>query len=128
MLGTGVDKVQPAEGELLSVSLANGLTVRTKTIVQAAESAEHNNTTLTRLTAVVDASLSKLFETFTEGAPTPSAAIVAFPSSSVSTAGQVASSTPIYALIHSSETGECPSNQCKLHNFTSSVHYPPCVS
>lgn len=124
MLGTGVDNVQPAEGDLLSVSLANDLTVRTKAIVQAAESAEQNNTTLARLTAVVDASLSKLFETFTEGAPTPSAAIVAFPSGSVSTAGQVVSSTPIYAMIHSSETGECPSHQCKFHNFTSSLHYP----
>lgn len=128
MLGTGVDKVQPGEGDSLSVSLANDLTVRTKTLVQATESTEHNDMTLTRLTAVVDASLSKLFETFTEGAPTPSAAIVAFPSCSVSTASRVASSTPIYAVVHSSETGECPSNQCKFYSFNPSISLPLCVS
>jgi len=58
--------------------------------------------------------MSSLFEILTEGAPVPAVAVIAFPAGSVSE-GESSSEFPIYAMVHSSDTGECPSGQCELH-------------
>lgn len=115
ILGTGVDKIGDAkDSEPLSITLSNNLTVKTKSFVEGSSTIEGDATTLSRLTVIIDSTLSNLFEVLVEGAPTPSASVVAFPAGSLCSADGSASSAPIYAMLHSGDTGECPSSQCKL--------------
>lgn len=119
MLGTGVNNVQSAaadnaESDLpLAVSLSNDIAVQAKTLVQDSTKPA-GGMTLSRLTAIVKSDVSAVFETVVEGAPTPAVAVVAFPPGSVSTDDGEVSKYPIYAMLHSSDTGECPVGQCKL--------------
>lgn len=125
ILGTGVDKVENTEDDQpLSVTLTNDLTVKTKSFIQESAEVDGDATTLSRLTAIVDSTLSNLFEVLVEGAPTPSASVVAFPAGSLCSADGNPSSAPIYAMLHSGDTGECPSSQCKLHPFFYPLQYP----
>ncbi|KAI0385020.1 GDP dissociation inhibitor [Hypomontagnella monticulosa] len=108
MLDTKADISSP-EGDEITLSLSNGLSVRTKKLVTSQNEAEPNAQTITRLVAVASSPLHPLFEVVVEGAPTPAVAVVAFPSGSDS---------PIYALVHSSETGECPAGQSVIYLTT----------
>ena len=62
-----------------------------------------------RSISIVDSSLSELFPLAAEGAPPPAAVVVVFPEGSVG----ASTSPPVYLMIHSSETGECPAGQCE---------------
>ena len=62
-----------------------------------------------RSISIVDSSLSELFLLAAEGAPPPAAVVVVFPEGSVG----ANTSPPVYLMIHSSETGECPAGQCE---------------
>lgn len=108
MLGTGIkdSREDEASGEL-EIELSNGVTVRSRALVRGDE-AESPTETVTRLVAVVDSPLSSLFEAVVEGSPTPTVAVVAFPAGSLE--GQ---ESPVYAVAHSGDTGECPSGQSK---------------
>ncbi|KAL8823134.1 MAG: hypothetical protein Q9191_006142 [Dirinaria sp. TL-2023a] len=65
---------------------------------------------------IVSSPLSPLFHLAAEGAPTPAATVVVFPSGSLATDGSVSAAEmpPVYLTIHSSDTGECPAGQCDL--------------
>lgn len=52
---------------------------------------------------VVSSTLSTLFPALVEGAPTPAGAVVVFQESH-----------PVYLIVHSSDSGECPVGQCKF--------------
>ncbi|ODA83248.1 hypothetical protein RJ55_01760 [Drechmeria coniospora] len=119
MLGTGVSGVETAEDEL-EIKLTNDLAVRTKTLVQGASKPMKQSPSVSRLTAVVASDFSSLFETTIEGSPTPCVAVVAFPSESVVDSNGT-SNSPIYALVHSSDTGECPAGQCTIYLSTVST-------
>ena len=122
MLGTGIKDVQKAsdatdaDSPNLQISLADENTIRARSLFQGAESASSDHPKLARLAAVVSEALPSVFEVVVEGAPTPSVAVVAFPAGSLSSGG-VTSKYPIYAMVHSSDAGECPSGQCKLLYF-----------
>ena len=116
MLGTGISEVQrmDSDGETnVQVSLANGVVVKSKTLVQSTKETSTDSVLLSRLIAVVNSPVSSMLQVVVEGAPTPCAAVVAFPVGSISTDDGTASGFPIYALVHSSDTGECPAGQCE---------------
>lgn len=121
MLGTGITDVQVAEESTedlelpLAISLSNDVSVKAKTLVQDSSNPTVGVTSLSRLTAVVNSGLSPTFEATVEGTPTPAISVVAFPTGYVTTDDGEVSEFPIYAMLHSSDTGECPKGQCKFH-------------
>jgi RAB protein geranylgeranyltransferase component A len=128
MLGTGIKDVQradttDADSPNLQISLADDSTIRARSLFRGAESASADHPKLARLTAVVSDAIPSVFEVVIEGAPTPSVAVVAFPAGSLSSDG-VKSKYAIYAMVHSSDAGECPSGQCKLLFLIFRVAYP----
>ena len=73
---------------------------------------------------IVSGTLSELFPPPAEGAPPPAGAVVVFPIQTLrySLANQDASVLqadlpPVYLMIHTSETGECPTGQCKCKDI-----------
>ena len=55
---------------------------------------------------IVSSALSTLFPALAEGAPAPAGAVIV-----------VQESHPVYLIVHSSDTGECPVGQCKFEIF-----------
>lgn len=110
---------------LLRVELDDGTVLKTKRLVRGwtaepattmtaagadeatAPHVEHER--IARLVAVVASPLAELFEATLEGAPKPAVATIAFPEQNE----EGLSSIPIYAFVHSSDTGECPVGQSK---------------
>ena len=114
ILGSGVtdiEKPDTPEGRL-RVTLTDNTQVKSKTLVQGSDMSGLSPQQ-SRLTAVVASGLLPVFEGVVEGAPTPAVAIVAFPSGSLASEDGTPSRYPIYAMVHSSEAGECPSGQSK---------------
>ena len=106
---------QPKGEAAVEIDLENdegSICVKARTFVQGNEAGE-NASTVSRFVAVVKAPLRSLFEVVVEGAPTPVVAVIAFPSGSLRTADGTATSSPVYAIAHSSDTGECPGGQSK---------------
>ncbi|ROW13714.1 hypothetical protein VPNG_04592 [Cytospora leucostoma] len=124
MLGTGIKEVRgDGSGEEVEVELSDGTVVKTKSLVRGSEEIPAGPATkVSRLIAITGSPLPSLFETTMEGAPTPAVAVVALPSGSVKTDGGIESKHPIYAIVHSSDTGECPSGQSIL--YLSSITTP----
>jgi hypothetical protein len=122
VLGTGVKNARANE-ERVDVSLSNGVDVKTRFLVKETE-ADISVVSLARLTVVVHSGLEPLFDATIEGAPSPVVAVVAFPLGYVKAPDGKASEYPIYAMVHSSETGECPKGQCE---FIPPTRFPlPC--
>ena len=72
-------------------------------------------TVIARSVSIVSSSLSSLFPISSEGAPPPAGTVIAMPTrlihlESGSGSGEMA---PVYLMVHSSNTGECPDGQCK---------------
>lgn len=122
MLGTGITNVTETSADentqAVEIALSNDVTVKTKALVQTKTSLSTDTFGLSRLTVVVESSLSSVFGTFVEGAPTPAVAVVGFPAASVAKDDGTTSAYPVYAMVHSSDTGECPVGQSKSNPFT----------
>ncbi|EFW99138.1 rab geranylgeranyl transferase escort [Grosmannia clavigera kw1407] len=73
---------------------------------------------LSRLVAVIGASLPFLFTPPVEGAPVAGGAVVAIPAGRPVLAEGLAPEHPVFAMAHSSDTGECPLGQCVLYLAT----------
>ena len=76
---------------------------------------------ITRSITIVSGTLSKLFPLLAEGAPPPAGTVIMFPTGRLerklekqTTEGSSTSPPPLYLMIHSSDTGECPAGQCKF--------------
>ncbi|OAQ98024.1 hypothetical protein LLEC1_07168 [Akanthomyces lecanii] len=123
MLGTGITKVAKRADEAvkLDISLSNDMVVRAKTLFRGSEISPADGVMLARTTAVIETALPNLFETVMDGSPTPSAVVVAFPAGSVTDGHGSVSQYPIYAMVHSSDTGECPVGQCIIYLSTIST-------
>lgn len=113
MLDTLVSIQEPGSGGEISLKLSNDISVQTTAFISSQQTCLAASETIARLVAVVNSPLQSLFQTLVEGAPTPAVAVVAFPPGSLSDTSQSASAVPVYAVVHSSETGECPSGQCE---------------
>ena len=75
---------------------------------------------VSRTITIVSSSLSQLFPPPAEGAPPPAGAVVVFPTGSIELESEINEAQtftenppPVYLMIHSSDTGECPTGQCK---------------
>lgn len=125
VLGTGVNAIESPDSDddgRTPVQLSNGETVRAKLVVGSpwdlpAQTEKQTETPsfschkVARSISIVCSPLESLFAATAEGSPTPAGAVVVLPGS---TLGQGDDSPPVYLLIHSSDTGECPAGQCKL--------------
>ncbi|KAJ8132206.1 hypothetical protein O1611_g1416 [Lasiodiplodia mahajangana] len=111
MLNTPMSIQELGNSGEISLKLSNEISVRTRTLISSQQICSPAPQTIARLVAVIDSPLQSLFETSVEGAPTPAVAVVAFPPGSLPTNSLPGSDTPVYAFVHSSETGECPSGQ-----------------
>ncbi|KAI1456768.1 GDP dissociation inhibitor [Annulohypoxylon moriforme] len=107
-------KVNTDSDDEITLKLSDDVSVRTTKLITSQTETIPNTPTVSRLIAVVNSPLQALFEVVVEGAPTPAVAVVAFPGDSTSTT----ESNPVYALVHSSETGECPAGQSVIYCAT----------
>jgi RAB protein geranylgeranyltransferase component A len=129
MLGTGIKGLKPSAGaaEETELELTNGMTVKTRLLVKGLEETTETGMRISRLVAVVGSPLTPLFEVVVEGAPTPAVSVVAFPPGSVRTEKGASTENPVYALVHSSDTGECPAGQSESTTFPlSCLRNPQC--
>ncbi|KAG5795114.1 hypothetical protein H9Q69_005863 [Fusarium xylarioides] len=128
MLGSGIKNLKRSEqpDAPLELSFTNDIDVKAKLLVQGADAADSSSIRISRLTAVTKSNLSPVFELLTDGAPTPAVAVVTFPSSTVTVEDESPHEFPIYAMVHSSDTGECPSGQYVI--YLSTVHTTPAKS
>ncbi|KAF7550668.1 hypothetical protein G7Z17_g5542 [Cylindrodendrum hubeiense] len=126
MLGTGIKDVRKAPSEdgeaeaKLELKLTNDTVVKTHRLVQGSEQSTTESSRISRLSAITKSDFSSLFELQTEGSPTPAVTVVAFPAGSVTSEDGKLSEFPVYTMVHSSDTGECPSGQYVL--YLSTVH------
>ncbi|KAH8662079.1 GDP dissociation inhibitor-domain-containing protein [Xylariales sp. PMI_506] len=109
MLDTGMEVGTTSDQGLISLNLTNGLSIATGLLVSSQDAAPGQES-ISRLVAIVKSPLNSLFDVVTEGAPVPAVAVVALPSNVIPGEDTVLSH-PIYAMIHTSETGECPKGQ-----------------
>ncbi|KAF5612998.1 rab geranylgeranyl transferase component A [Fusarium subglutinans] len=120
MLGHGIKNLKRSDqpDAPLELSFTNDIDVKAKLVVQGADAADSSSIRISRLTAVTKSNLSPVFELRTDGAPTPAVAVVAFPSSIVVVEDESPHEFPVYAMVHSSDTGECPSGQYVIYLST----------
>ena len=92
---------------------------------EAATSAETAAYYVSRSITIVSSPLSQLFSPCAEGAPPPAGAVVVFPSGTLeleyeSDNPQILRDDPppVYLMVHSSDTGECPSGQCESNSIS----------
>jgi RAB protein geranylgeranyltransferase component A len=127
MLGTGIQNIQEnsQDGdseEMATVKLSNGDTVKAKIIVGSLEDlpgdvlpSQFGTQQIERLSYsvfIISSPLKSLFPQSTEGTPSPAGSVVIFPAGNIEP-----NSNPICLVLHSSETGDCPKDQCKLSFF-----------
>ncbi|KAL7823394.1 GDP dissociation inhibitor [Trichoderma gracile] len=122
MLGVGIQDVQKASStaempEALDIVLSNDMPIKSRTLVKGLGKPARESRRLSRLTAIVNSDLSLLFEAVSEG-PTPAVAVVAIPAGTRFGEDGTSTEYPIYAMAHSSDTGECPRGQCILYIST----------
>ncbi|KAF2403249.1 hypothetical protein EJ06DRAFT_541950 [Trichodelitschia bisporula] len=125
VLGKGITTLS-TEAESTSVLLGNHDTIRTKWIVGAPDdlgpctgcpvSSSVAAEITSRSIAIVSSSLESLFPTTFEGSPKPAGAVVVFPVGSLGQS-QHLQDNPVYLLVHSSDTGECPVGQSIIYGF-----------
>lgn len=122
VLGTGVngsETIVNDDGECTQMTLSNGDVIKTKNFVRPSESTSSNAQKVSKVIAIISSPLLSLFKSSIEGAPLAAVSVVVLPPGTV-TVDNIPQSTPVYIMVHSSETGECPSGQCK-HPHTSYV-------
>jgi RAB protein geranylgeranyltransferase component A len=100
-----------------TLRLKDGEVIKAKWVVGGSSATAPENSYCRSMT-IVSSSLSPLFPPIAEEAPSPASAVVAFPSGSLSLDSQAEELPPVHVFVHSSDTGECPSGQCKLYNFS----------
>lgn len=101
----------------LQVRLDNGEEIRTHWIVgnlsdlpsEHRLSPDHTSVQTSHTISIVSSPLSSLFPLPSEGSPPPAGALVVYPTASLSGGKR----PPVYLMVHSSDTGECPAGQCE---------------
>ena len=124
VLGTGVkeSKIIDGQGEesLTEVILSNGETVRTRHLTLATDSNDQTSSksrVVSKIVAVVSSPLISLLVSSIEGSPLAAVSVVVFPPNSLSGYG-LPQPNPVYIMVHSGETGECPAGQCQYFPFS----------
>lgn len=118
MLDTRMEIDEGTDGDEIAITLSDGVKIHTRSLILSQQDPAANGECITRLIAVVSSPLKSLFEIVLEGAPTPAVAVIAFPSNSLPDAGVFdGRGNPVYAFVHSSDTGECPVGQSKFCHY-----------
>lgn len=73
---------------------------------------------ISRSISIIDSPLTHLFARTSEGAPAPAASVVVVPSAAEMDSEFAGVSSPVHLIVHSSDTGECPTGQCKQSLFS----------
>lgn len=107
------DNLDGDDSRLTTLFLSGPERVRSKKIVLSSFSRQVASPTKSvyHLIAIVSPSLFSLFPPPSDISPEPAGVVVVFPSGSLTAAKS--SDPPAYLTIHSSDTGECPRDQCK---------------
>lgn len=130
VLGRGIDSIDTSKDDegFYHLTLSDGEKIRSKSVAgtfwdlpQDAGSPSIPTQKVARSISIVSSPLKRLFPVTAEGGPTPAGAVVFVPSEALS--DDASNVAPVYLLVHSSETGECPDGQCKLTNISSSPQY-----
>lgn len=143
MLGTGIkeERTQTTRGgndnetgdePLVELVLTDDTVVTTRLLVRGSDEVPNGAgdgdgtaTKVSRMIAILGTPFTHLFEPTVEGCPVPAVVVVTFPPGSVKTDNGLASTHPIFATIHSSETGECPAGQCTFLHISQNSSYLP---
>jgi len=124
-LGRDIDVIgvegagSPNPKERVKVKLQGGDEIRTRYVIgsrtesPSMSAAGDRAEWCTRSVSIVSSSLPELFPPLGDGAPHPAATIVVFPVGALDMEG-TKSAKPVYLMIHSSDTGECPAGQSKF--------------
>ena len=124
MLNARVESIsnhQSEDGDMrVQLHLSNDETINTKLLVGSNWDLPGQERPacdkVARSITIVSSALESLFPVTAEGGPVPAGAVVVFPGSSFDQSDDL---PPVYLLVHSSETGECPSGQCEYSLFIS---------
>ncbi|KAE8327640.1 GDP dissociation inhibitor-domain-containing protein [Aspergillus sergii] len=126
VLNAGVESIynlhQSENGDDMRVQLhlSNDETIKTKFLVGSNWDLPGQERSacdkVARSITVVSSALESLFPVTAEGGPIPAGAVVVFPGSSFDQSDDL---PPVYLLVHSSETGECPPGQCVVYGSVS---------
>ncbi|KAE8311624.1 hypothetical protein BDV41DRAFT_541552 [Aspergillus transmontanensis] len=126
VLNAGVESIynlhQSENGDDMRVQLhlSNDETIKTKFLVGSNWDLPGQDRPtcdkVARSITVVSSALESLFPVTAEGGPIPAGAVVVFPGSSFDQSDDL---PPVYLLVHSSETGECPPGQCVVYGSVS---------
>ncbi|KAI4155536.1 MAG: hypothetical protein LQ340_000952 [Diploschistes diacapsis] len=120
MLGKGVQGVPSNSDDYYRLMLGNAERVKTKWKTGLREDLQSSTESVpetglfTRSISIVASDLAILFPPIADGAPPSACTVVVFPPSSLQQGGSM-NSTPVYIMVHSSETGECPAGQSILY-------------
>lgn len=124
LLGRGIDSVDVLMDDegYLQLTLSDGEKIRSKYLAGSlwdlpndADIPHVATEKVARSISIVSSSLTPLFPLTTEGGPLPAGAVVVVPGQILS--DDASAAFPVYFMIHSSDTGECPEGQCKLTDF-----------
>jgi RAB protein geranylgeranyltransferase component A len=133
VLNRGIVSVETPKGEadtLLEFKLSDGESIRSKFVVGShwdlpteADAPGVKTGRISRSVSIVSSPLRGLFPVTAEGGPVPAGAVVLLPGREIAVEGT--DDIPVYLLVHSSDTGECPEGQCKsistlIHTFAKS--------
>lgn len=126
VLGRAVEAINPSNslaqnegGKHFNVLLQGGETVGADWVVGSHHDLPTSHPTETsdvaaRSITIFSSPLTSLFPVTAEGAPSPGAAVVVFPTGSLTSGIKNGEEVPpVYVIAHSSDTGECPDAQCK---------------
>ncbi|KAI8953373.1 rab protein geranylgeranyltransferase component A [Xylaria longipes] len=115
MLDTQASIIENCSGSEVSLKLSNEVSIRTTALISSQQTCSATSRIIARLVAVINSPLESLFEILAEGAPAPAVVVVAFPPGSLSNTSQPGLDVPVYASVHSSDAGECPSGQSVVY-------------
>ncbi|RDW80121.1 hypothetical protein BP6252_04759 [Coleophoma cylindrospora] len=125
VLGTGVKDINLQEGSDepgVTLTLTNDEVIRARSLVQATYLRDNPSTkspvVVSKTISVISSPLSALFTTTVEGAPTPAVSVVVVPAETFHV-DDILQLHPVYLMVHSSETGECPVGQSVIYASTS---------
>ena len=117
---TQISTVRLKEGEEIQTHWIVGSDWDLPSKLEAFTSGEAVPDFVSRSVNIISSPLSLLFPLPAEGAPPPACAVVVFPTGTLQLENEsdepkvlMPDPPPVYLMIHSSDTGECPAGQCK---------------
>ncbi|TRX94033.1 hypothetical protein FHL15_005111 [Xylaria flabelliformis] len=103
MLDTEVSISEQGNGSEVTLNLSNKASIKTTAVVSSQQTCSAETHTIARLVAIINSPLDSLFDHLADH-PKPAVTVIVF-----------SMDPPIYAFVHSSDTGECPEGQSVIY-------------